>query len=47
MKLTAFKFAVPKEQIALYPTKDRDGSKLMILHRYLPTRPDSHERNSR
>ncbi|MBP7409817.1 MAG: tRNA preQ1(34) S-adenosylmethionine ribosyltransferase-isomerase QueA [Flavobacteriales bacterium] len=33
MKLTAFKFAVPKEQIALYPTKDRDGSKLMILHR--------------
>ena len=33
MKLTAFKFDVPKEQIALYPTKDRDGSKLMILHR--------------
>ena len=33
MKLTAFKFAVPKEQIALYPTKDRDGSKLMVLHR--------------
>lgn len=33
MKLTAFKFTVPKEQIALYPTKDRDGSKLMILHR--------------
>ena len=33
MKLTAFKFAVPKEQIALYPTKDRDGSKLMILYR--------------
>ncbi len=33
MKLTAFKFALPKEQIALYPTKDRDGSKLMVLHR--------------
>ncbi|MBK7555716.1 MAG: tRNA preQ1(34) S-adenosylmethionine ribosyltransferase-isomerase QueA [Flavobacteriales bacterium] len=33
MKLTSFKFEVPKEQIALYPTKDRDGSKLMILHR--------------
>lgn len=33
MKLTAFKFAVPKEQIALYPTKDRDGSRLMVMHR--------------
>ena len=33
MKLNAFKFDVPKEQIALYPTKDRDGSKLMVLHR--------------
>ena len=33
MKLTAFKFALPKEQIALYPTKDRDGSRLMVLHR--------------
>ena len=33
MKLTAFKFEVPKEQIALYPTKDRDGSKLMVLHK--------------
>ena len=33
MKLTAFKFAVPKEQIALYPTKDRDGSRMMVLHR--------------
>ena len=33
MKLTAFKFNLPKEQIALYPTKDRDGSKLMVLHR--------------
>ncbi|TXI78098.1 MAG: tRNA preQ1(34) S-adenosylmethionine ribosyltransferase-isomerase QueA [Flavobacteriales bacterium] len=33
MKLTSFKFALPKEQIALYPTKDRDGSKLMVLHR--------------
>ena len=33
MKLTSFKFALPKEQIALYPTKDRDGSRLMVLHR--------------
>ncbi|MBK6776793.1 MAG: tRNA preQ1(34) S-adenosylmethionine ribosyltransferase-isomerase QueA [Flavobacteriales bacterium] len=33
MKLTSFKFEVPKEQIALYPTKDRDGSKLMVLHK--------------
>ena len=33
MKLTSFKFDLPKEQIALYPTKDRDGSKLMVLHR--------------
>ena len=33
MKLNAFKFNLPKEQIALYPTKDRDGSKLMVLHK--------------
>jgi len=33
MKLTAFKFEVPKELIALYPSKDRDGSKLMVLHK--------------
>ena len=33
MKLTAFKFTVPKEQIALYPAKDRDGSRMMVLHR--------------
>ncbi|MBL8000773.1 MAG: tRNA preQ1(34) S-adenosylmethionine ribosyltransferase-isomerase QueA [Flavobacteriales bacterium] len=33
MKLTAFKFTLPKEQIALYPSKDRDGSRLMVLHR--------------
>lgn len=33
MKLTAFKFDLPKELIALYPTKDRDGSKLMVLHK--------------
>lgn len=33
MKLAAFKYQVPKEQIALYPTKDRDGSKLMVLDR--------------
>jgi S-adenosylmethionine:tRNA ribosyltransferase-isomerase len=28
MKLTSFKFEVPKELIALYPTKDRDGSEV-------------------
>ncbi len=33
MKLTSFKFDLPKELIALYPTKDRDGSRLMVLHR--------------
>ena len=33
MKLTAFKFQLPKEQIAFYPSKDRDGSKLMVLHK--------------
>ncbi|MCB0791310.1 MAG: tRNA preQ1(34) S-adenosylmethionine ribosyltransferase-isomerase QueA [Flavobacteriales bacterium] len=33
MKLTAFKFDLPKEQIALYPSKDRDGSRLMVLHK--------------
>ena len=33
MKLTSFKFDLPKELIALYPTKDRDGSKLMVLHK--------------
>ena len=33
MKLAAFKFDVPKELIALYPTKDRDGAKLMVMDR--------------
>src|SRR5690606_13089284 len=33
MKLTSFKFDVPKELIALYPTKDRDGAKLMVMDR--------------
>ncbi|MCC7502418.1 MAG: S-adenosylmethionine:tRNA ribosyltransferase-isomerase, partial [Flavobacteriales bacterium] len=33
MKLTSFKFTLPKEQIALYPSKDRDGSRLMVLDR--------------
>jgi S-adenosylmethionine:tRNA ribosyltransferase-isomerase len=33
MKLNAFKFDVPKELIALYPTKDRDGAKLMVMDR--------------
>ena len=30
MKLTSFKFTLPKEQIALYPSKDRDGSRLTV-----------------
>ena len=30
---TEFKFTLPKEQIALYPSKDRDGSRLMVLDR--------------
>ena len=32
MKLSQFKFKLPDEQIALYPTENRDECKLMVLH---------------
>ncbi len=33
MKLSQFKYTLPSELIALYPTKNRDESKLMVVHR--------------
>jgi S-adenosylmethionine:tRNA ribosyltransferase-isomerase len=33
MKLSSFDFNLPKEQIALYPSKNRDESKLMVVNR--------------
>ncbi len=33
MKLSDFKFDVPKKLISLYPTENRDESRLMVLHR--------------
>jgi S-adenosylmethionine:tRNA ribosyltransferase-isomerase len=33
MKLSQFKYTLPPELIALYPTKNRDESKLMVVHR--------------
>ncbi len=33
MKLSQFKFNLPKELIAEYPSKNRDESKLMVVHR--------------
>ena len=33
MKLSQFKFKLPEEKIALYPTNFRDESRLMVLHR--------------
>jgi len=33
MKLSAFKFKLPSELIALYPTENRDESRLMVIHR--------------
>ncbi len=33
MKLSQFKFKLPEEKIALYPTPNRDESRLMVLHR--------------
>jgi S-adenosylmethionine:tRNA ribosyltransferase-isomerase len=32
MKLSKFKFNLPQEQIALYPAKNRDESRLMVIH---------------
>ena len=33
MKLSQFKFKLPEDRIAQYPTKFRDESRLMVLHR--------------
>src|SRR5690606_27367867 len=33
MKLSDFKFDVPKKLISLYPTDNRDDSRLMVVHR--------------
>src|SRR5437588_6330900 len=33
MKLTAFKFNLPKELLAEYPSKNRDDSRLMVIDR--------------
>ena len=33
MKLSKFKFKLPDEKIALHPAKNRDESRLMVLHR--------------
>ncbi len=33
MKLSKFKFVLPEEQIALYPTDNRDESRLMVINR--------------
>ncbi len=33
MKLSSFNFTIPKESVALYPTKNRDESKLMVIDR--------------
>lgn len=33
MKLSDFKFKLPEDRIALYPTFHRDESRLMVLHK--------------
>jgi len=33
MKLSSFNFNLPKELIALYPTPNRDESRLMVIHK--------------
>lgn len=33
MKLSDFKFEVPKKLISLYPSDNRDESRLMVVHR--------------
>ena len=33
MKLSQFKFKLPEEKIALYPTTYRDESRLMVIHK--------------
>ena len=37
MKLSQFKYHLPQEQIALYPTAERDEARLMVLHRKTQT----------
>ena len=32
-KLSAFNYNLPKEQVAQYPSKERDEARLMVLHR--------------
>ncbi|HPA70117.1 MAG TPA: S-adenosylmethionine:tRNA ribosyltransferase-isomerase, partial [Bacteroidales bacterium] len=32
MKLSQFKYTLPQELIALYPSKNRDESRLMVVH---------------
>ena len=33
MKLSKFKFNLPEEKLAMHPAKNRDESKLMVLHK--------------
>ncbi|MCA1742025.1 MAG: S-adenosylmethionine:tRNA ribosyltransferase-isomerase, partial [Bacteroidales bacterium] len=33
MKLSQFKYTLPQDLIALYPSKNRDESRLMVVHR--------------
>ena len=37
MKLSQFKYHLPQEQIALFPTEERDEARLMVLHRKTQT----------
>ncbi len=33
MKLSQFKYQLPESLIAQYPSQDRDGARLMVVHR--------------
>ena len=37
MKLSQFKYHLPQEQIALFPTEERDEARMMVLHRKTQT----------
>ena len=37
MKLSQFKYHLPQDQIALFPTEERDEARLMVLHRKTQT----------